>query len=277
MLIFLDETFRVWKEKDLPLGALCGVAIREQELTRIANDIFKLKLKHLGDDFARDKEMKGKELLKPYAFKMREHHGASRNLDLVGDLVHYLRRKKIPVFGTVCFQEEFKQFACQNMTALDKTFRYLFERIDMFMRIQDKEDMAVLVFDDRDHGTNLKNATAITNFFLRSPDGLSMDRVLDTPFFGISQSQNVGLQLADLVTTIIGMQFERNPNGDEFFQLLKPCFFRWQDPPGFWHSSLKVIRRSTDQKKRTPRKKRRHRYKKKAPAGPKARGQDKKA
>lgn len=272
MLIFLDETFRIWEEKSLPLGALCGVAIRERELTRVANDVFKLKQKHLGDEFAREREIKGKELLKPYAFKMREQHGNSRNLALAEDLIRYLRRKKIPVFGTVCFEESLKEFACQNMTALDKTFRYLFERIDMFMRIQDKEDVAVLVFDDRDHGTNLKNATAITNFFLRSPDGLSLDRVLDTPFFGISQSQNVGLQLADLVTTVIGMRFERNPNGGEFFKLLKPCIYRWQDPPGVSHSGLKVIRRPEHRpggKSRT--------YKKKAPADPKARGQDKKA
>jgi hypothetical protein len=272
MLIFLDETFRIQKEKNLPLGALCGVAIRERELTRVASDIFRLKQKHLGDDYARDNEIKGTELLKPYAFKMRELHGQSKNLNLALDLVRYLKSKKIPVFGTVCFEQEYKQFACQNMTALDKTYRYLFERIDMFMRIEDKEDIAILVFDDRDHGTNLKNATAITNFFLRSPDGLAMDRVLDTPFFGISQSQNIGLQLADFVTTIIGMRFEDHVNGSEFFELLKPCIYRWQDPPGTFNSSLKVIR-PRHNKVQKPR----YTGKKKAPAGPRARGQDKKA
>ena len=56
MLIFLDETFRVSKGKNIPLGALCGVAIREKDLTRVANDIFRLKQKHLGDEYARDKE-----------------------------------------------------------------------------------------------------------------------------------------------------------------------------------------------------------------------------
>lgn len=276
MLIFLDETFRVRKSKsgEMPIGALCGVAIRERELTRVANDIFKLKQKHLGDDYAREKEMKGKDLLKKFAFKMRDEHGLSNNLALVEDLVRYIKRKKIPVFGTVCLQEDLKQFACENVTALDKTFRYLFERIDMFMRIEEKDDMAILVFDDRDHGTNLANSTAITNFFVRSPYGLTMDRILDTPFFGISQSQNVGLQLADLVTTIIGMRFEQHPNGDEFFQHLKPCIYRWQEPMGQWHSGLKIIRRPQDNHVRS---KRHDMHKKKAPAGPKARGQDKKA
>ena len=251
MLVFFDETFRTSKVRDgeIPLGALCGIAIPEDQLTRVANDIFKLKQKHLGDDFAREDEIKGKELLKNYVFRMREAHGQSKNLDLVADLIRYIKRKKFRVFGTVCFEEKFHKFKCEDMTALDMTFRFLFERIDMFMQIEHPKDMAILVFDDRDHGTNLRNATAITNFFLRSPYGLSMNKVLDTPFFGISQAHNIGLELADLVTTIIGMRFEKSPNGIEFFDQLKPCIYRWQDPPGKLHSGLKILRQTPERRK----------------------------
>jgi hypothetical protein len=244
MLIFLDETFRTHAKGDvkLPFGALCGVAIPENQFTRIAKDIYQLKMKHLGAEFARDHELKGKELLKNYVFKLQAKGIESKNLSLAGDILDYLDRKGLRIFGCVCFQPRFQDFKCQDVTALDKTFRYLFERIDMFMKIERPQEKAVLVFDDRDQGTNERNATAITNFFLRSPDGLALDSIIDTPFFGISQAQNIGLQLADFVTTIIGLRFEGHEHIKPYFERLKRCVHRWQHPGGRWNSSLKIIR-----------------------------------
>lgn len=269
MLIFLDESFRLRKSLtgDVPLGALCGLGIPEAEMNSISRDIFQLKRKHLSDEYARDKEVKGTELLKNYAFKMRAMHGESKNLNLAEDLVRYIKRKKLPVFGTVCFEEAAKEFKCNDVTALDRTFSHLFERIDICMRIRNNHEMGQLVFDDRDHGTNSKNATAITNFFRRSTVGKKLDRIIDAPHFGISQAQNVGLQLADFVTTIIAMRFEEHDNGNEFYKLLEPAIFRWEEPIGVPHSGLRVIGDPTNKT----------RYKKEAPAGLAARGQGKKA
>lgn len=244
MLVFLDETFRI-HQKGLvqnPFGALCGVAIPESQFTRVAKDIFQLKLKHMGAGFARDRELKGKELLKNYVFKLEAKGIASRNLALADDILSYIERKRLRIFGCVCFQPRFQEFKCQDVTALDKTFRFLFERIDIFMKIEHPHEKAVLVFDDRDQGTNERNATAITNFFLRSPDGLALDSVIDTPFFGISQAQNVGLQLADFVTTIIGLRFEGHESIRPYFDRLKRCIYRWQHPGDHWNSALKVMR-----------------------------------
>lgn len=264
MLIFLDETFRTRKtgEQEFPMGALCGLGIPEAAQRQVARDVFLLKRKHLGEEVARDRELKGKVLLKRRAFDLRERTGASPYLALVADLVRYIIRKKLPVFGTVCFDARNKEFKCTDVTALDRTFSHLFERIDMCMRIRNDHEMGILVFDDRDLGTNERNSTAITNFFLRSAQGRKLDRILDTPLFGISQAQNVGLQLADLVTTILGMRFEEHPNGKEFFDLLEPAIFKWQEPVGKWHSGLRVIGDPANH----------DRYKKKAPAGPKTRG-----
>jgi hypothetical protein len=62
MLIFFDETFRdSLSYSGVSFGALCGIAIPENELHRIATDIFQLKLKHFGSDFARDGENQGQE------------------------------------------------------------------------------------------------------------------------------------------------------------------------------------------------------------------------
>lgn len=240
MLLFLDESFR--ERGEIPFGVLAGIAIPETQLTRVAKDVFQLKWQHLGEEFARDGEMKGKDLLKRYAFRIEEHGTPSKNLALARDLLNYVVQKKLQIFGCVCFQDRLHQFKCQDVTALDKTFRFLFERIDIFMKIRHPGEIAALVFDDRDHGTNLRNATAITNFFLRSPHGLALDSVLDTPFFAISQAQNIGLQLADFVTTLVAMRFEGREEVKGMYNELQKVVFRWEDPPGVRHGSLKIIR-----------------------------------
>jgi hypothetical protein len=61
MLVFFDETFRdSLSYEGASFGALCGIAIPEKELHRVATDVFQLKLKHFGSHFARDREIKGK-------------------------------------------------------------------------------------------------------------------------------------------------------------------------------------------------------------------------
>src|SRR5947209_3221667 len=71
MLFFFDETFRdSLRYPDRSLGALCGIAISEKQVARVANDIYQLKAEHLGSEFARDREIKGKELFKNWVFSL---------------------------------------------------------------------------------------------------------------------------------------------------------------------------------------------------------------
>lgn len=262
MLFFFDETFRTsLMHKDTSLGALCGVAIPEHDLARITQDVFLLKLKHFGSEFAKDHEIKGKEMLKNWVFKLAARGQPSKNLAFATDLLDYVVAKKLWVFGCVCFEKGFQQFHCEEVTALDMTFRYLFERVDMFMKIKHPKGIAKIIFDDRDYGINQKNSEAITNFFQRSAVGLSFDSIIKTPFFAISQSQNVGLQLADFVTTIVGLRFSGNPNARSYFATLKKCIFSYDNGEGMQISCLKVIRGE----------------KEKAPGGLATRGRDKKA
>jgi hypothetical protein len=243
MLVFFDETFRHSREHEgVQFGALCGIAIPEDQLTRVAQDIYQLKLKHLDGEYAREREIHGKELLKNFAFKLEARGIASRNLNLVRDIIHYICLKNLKIFGCVCFEKKHQTFECTNLTALDKTFRFVFERVDIFMKLEHQGEMASIIFDSRDFGTDQKNAHAITNYFLRSPDGLALDSIVDTPFFAISQSQNIGLQLADLVTTVIGMRFESHPAIQPFYSELKRCFFRWKISEKRWGSGLKLMR-----------------------------------
>ncbi|MEI6147826.1 MAG: DUF3800 domain-containing protein [bacterium] len=262
MLFFFDETFRdSLTRTGVSLGAVCGVAIPEHDLARVTADVYQLKLKHFGTEFAKDHEIKGKDILKNWVFKLAEKGEASRNLEFATDLLDYLVARKLWVFGCVCFEQRFQRFQCEDMTALDMTFRYLFERVDMFMKIKHHKSMAMIVFDDRDYSINQKNSEAITNFFQRSAVGLSLDSIVKTPFFAISQSQNAGLQLADFVTTIIGLRFSGNPNVQPYFTTLRKCIFTYDTGEGGRISCLKVMRGE----------------KEKAPGDLAARGRDKKA
>ena len=112
----------------------------------------------------------------------------------------------------------------------------------MWMKIHHHNEKALLVFDDRDYGINKKNAEAITNFFQRSSFGLSMDAILQTPFFAISQSQNIGLQLADLVTTVIGMRFQSHEEIAPYFAKLRRCIPYYETVGNGKTSCLKVLR-----------------------------------
>jgi len=263
MLIFFDETFRQsLKHPDVSLGALCGIGIPERDLGRVADDVYKLKLKHLGGDFARNKEIKGKDLLKAWVFRLQARGETSHNLALASDLVEYIVTRKLPIFGCVCFDKGLQMFHVDDVASLDRTFRYLFERVDMFMKIHRPDEMASLVFDDRDYGINRKNAEAITNFFQRSAYGLSLDSVVKTPFFAISQANNIGLQLADLVTTVVGLRFTSSSTIDPLFARMSKALATWQNEDGRRISTLKVMRGER---------------KENAPGGPEALGRDKKA
>jgi hypothetical protein len=243
MLVFFDESFRVSEhQQTISLGSLCGIGIPEAEFSRVGDDVFKLKAKHLGSDFARDGEIKRKELLKKWVFRLDTKTGGSKNLALSWELIDYIVSKRLPVFGCVCFEKGTQLFKVDDVVALDRSFKFLFERVDMYMKIHRKDDMAIIVFDDRDYGINRKNSEAITNFFQRSGKGLAMSSILRTPFFAISQAQNVGLQLADFVTTVIGLRFSGNDDIKPYFSRIREAIPGYKNDDGSWTSCLKIMR-----------------------------------
>ncbi|HZL78659.1 MAG TPA: DUF3800 domain-containing protein [Candidatus Limnocylindrales bacterium] len=242
MLFFFDESFREsLAHPGVSLGALCGVGVPEAQLRRMADDIYELKRRYFGIEFAKNSEIKGKELFKNYVFALQKKGIVSKNLALGQELVEYIHARRLPVFGCVCFEKRMQNFQAEDVTSLDKTFRYLFERIDTWMKINRPDEKALIIFDDRDYGINKKNAEAITNFFQRSSQGAAMDSIVQTPLFAISQAQNVGLQLADLVTTIIGLRFSSHEDIKPVFASLKRSI-PFYDQNGGNVSALKVFR-----------------------------------
>jgi hypothetical protein len=76
--------------------------------------------------FALNKELKGKDLLKDWVFRLQAKGETSRNRVLSHDLVEYIVTKRLPVFGCVCFDKGHQKFHVDDVAALDKMFRYIF-------------------------------------------------------------------------------------------------------------------------------------------------------
>lgn len=110
------------------------------------------------------------------------------------------------------------------------------------MKIYHPDEKALLVFDDRGYGINQKNAAAMTRFFQRGAGRERFTSVLQTPFFGISQTHNVGLQLADIVATVIGLRFQGSHDIKPFFHRLRKAIPEFPHADGFPSSGLKVLR-----------------------------------
>ena len=193
-------------------------------------------------EIARKMEIKGIEIFKNFAFKLEQRGIKSKNLSFASDVLDYISFKKLYVLGCVCFEEELHNFKCEDVRALDKTFVFLFERVDVLMKREFPDRFAKLIFDDRGFQINNTNSEAITNFFVRSPAGLALTSVIKTPLFAISQAHNIGLQLSDFVNYIIGSKFSGDVRLEPYWKKLKKSFYTWDGGTGFRGSSLKILR-----------------------------------
>ncbi len=164
MLIFLDESFRTNTNTGTEFGVLSGVAIPEDIYHQFQLDFFYARKPYHGLVLKEDDEIHGKELLNKATLKRLRLKGSSYHWNLSEELLSFARSRKIRVFGVVCFRPSIKSFVCANESMLDVTFRYLFERIDTFMKREFPNRTAKLIFDNRDHTTHEANARAITIF-----------------------------------------------------------------------------------------------------------------
>jgi len=241
MLIFLDESFRQHSRTGRRFGVLAGVAIPEDIFHTFQRDMFGVRAPYHGSVLKRDDEIRGRLLLNTGTLRTRARTGYSDKWNLAEDVLNFARSRQIRVFGVVCFRSDLHSFVCDDEARLDVTFRYMFERIDGYMKREFPGRVAKIVFDNRDHRTHEKNARAITNFFVRSQLGLGYDSILRVPFFAVSQGHNYGLQLADLVTTVTALFFQGRREFKPLWQTVRKML-HVADIGGRRQTSLKVMR-----------------------------------
>jgi hypothetical protein len=242
MLVFLDETFRTHVTRRTRFGVLSRVAFPEELLPSIQQGIYDLRKPYHNLVLGPDDDLKGAQLLRRITFEQIERQGFSYHFNLVEEALQYAASNAVKVFGVVCYNPTFQDFRCADENLLDPTFRYLFERIDRFMKHKYPGRYAKLIFDDRGRQDNEKNAKAITNFFARSTVGLGYDSIVRIPFFAISRGHNYGLQLADIVTTALGLRFQGERRCDRLFRIVRSRMLHTPTVAGRLVSSLKVMR-----------------------------------
>jgi len=208
MLIFLDESFRKHNRTGQRFGELSGVAIPEDIFADAQVGMYNVRRPYHGIVLNEDDEIKGRYLLNSATLNNRAENRFSYKWNIAEEMIQYARRRRLVTFGIVCYWEQLHTFTCEDEHQIDLTYRYLFERIDVFMRERFPKRQAKLVFDDRGYQTNKKNARAITNFLSRHAIGRGYDTILRVPVTATSEGHNSGLQLADLITTVIGLRFQ---------------------------------------------------------------------
>ena len=208
MMVFFDESFRKHTKSGNPFGVLTGVSIPEDVFARFQRDFYQICRPYYGQVLKEGHDVHGSDLLTNTTMRVHDEGGNSGHWSLAEDILNYSNHVGIKVFGVICFRTDYQSFVCSDDTNLDLTFKYLFERIDLYMKREFSNQYAKLVFDDRGRSTNEKNGRAITSFFLKSTVGSSYDSIIKTPLYGVSKSHNYGLQLADIVATVTGRKFQ---------------------------------------------------------------------
>lgn len=224
MLFFIDESWQSTQSRQYKIGVLSAVQIKSHNFNECSQRIHDLKVKNLGPR-AGYIELKGRQNLRRYLFSLEVKGVRSKELDLIRDIFDYMKTLGMQLFASVVFEQEELDLACADINQLERPFFYLFERIDLFMKENYPGLMAKIIFDDRGIRSNKKISASISNFFHKCSVGQSFDNIIKVPFFGIS-TENVGIQIADIVAHILGNRFTGNRKQIEFFRKVKELEFK---------------------------------------------------
>lgn len=224
MLFFIDESWQSTKDEKYKVGVLAAVQIKSHDFNKCSQEIYQLKKTQLGHQ-AGNLELKGRNVLRHYLFRLESTGVRVKELDLVRALLSYMKALGTAAFASVVFSKQELDLACADPNHLERPFFFLFERIQIFMKENHPGLIAKLVFDDRGSQTNQRISSAVSNFFHRSSTGQSFERILKVPLFAISK-ENVGIQVADLIAHILGSRFTGSRTEYEFFKMVKTMEFK---------------------------------------------------
>jgi len=224
MLFFVDESWQSTHDGNHKVGILSAVQIKSHDFNECSKQMYIIKTKNLGQACG-NIELKGVQSFRSYIFRLEKRGVISRELNVIRDVLAYMDSMGIKLFASIVFEEKDLNLACANVNQLERPFFYLFERIDLFMKENYPGLMAKIIFDDRGTQDNKKISTSVGNFFHKCHVGQMFDSIIKVPFFGIS-TENVGIQLADLIAHILGKRFTGNQDIISFFRQVKRMEFK---------------------------------------------------
>ena len=225
MLIFIDESWQS-SERDpkQKVGVLSAVAINSNDFNEYSRQIWNYKKKHLGP-MCGNIETKGLQIFKKFLFRLEKKGVVSHQLSLARDILKYAYEHGAKAFASIVMDRTEVNLSCADDKQLERPFFFLFERINMFMMENHPELTAKLIFDDRGTGQNERISKSVSNFFHLSSVGKSFDRIIKVPFFAIS-TENVGIQIADIVGHLVAREAVQDKSVLEFWRLIKTFEYR---------------------------------------------------
>ena len=218
MLVFADESGKYHPDDPNPYAVLAAVAVDPATNRNLSREIFNLKKKFWGISSPFEWEIKGRKLLSKRAFT------SPKKREFVEEIFSLCRACEVTSFATIRDRPVQMAFDIMSETNLPLHYGRLLERVNGFMEEYHSDQMAMMIFDAVDEGTDRLRGTAFSNFLFRSDAGKACTFICDTAFFA-SSAITPGIQIADLFAYCINQKFQGRAELDPFYEAIKEMEF----------------------------------------------------
>lgn len=213
MLVFIDESGFPIPTDSCLRPVLCAVALPKEMCRTLTAVVFGLKKSLYGipTDPTKLVELHGHKFLSRQTFEraaagVEPAQKAVKLLDGIMDACENVFTT-MKVFAVIMERPSFIPSYPDKFLA--KEYTCLTQRVNQLMEHGRPENMATLIFDERDLKGDMKRAFAFGQYFFTSPQGKNCRRVLDTPLFVSSQTCS-GLQVADIFARSLRLYKEKS-------------------------------------------------------------------
>ncbi len=234
MLIYVDESKNPNPQGTRSHITLAGAAIAEDAHKELNSRLFKLKQRFWKVTQYCDHEIKGRDLLRPGW----EAH--PRNIEFTRELLSLCRLYDIKSFGVTkqylvaqreesLILDEAVPGANPSDVLLSSLYKYMLERVDLFIRERNREEYGIMIFDEKDLRRDESRAIGFSNFMHRSNFGRAITNVVETAFF-VSSRITPGIQIADVFAYVLNQYFDGRRDLREFYDEIAALQFISDDP-----------------------------------------------
>ena len=191
MLVFIDESGHPHPNDSSTRPVLAAVCFPESESRSISRRLFAIKRTLLGDE-STGKELKAHHLLNRHTFRRK-----LELRELLEEVFAQIQNLDITIFAVVMEKPDTE--IPRDTVYLPRQYRFILQRVNALL---DGKDSMAFVLVDGDGSQYGGLSAKIGKYLNTSPEGQSMTKVVDTPYF-VDSRYTTGIQLADLVAGVI--------------------------------------------------------------------------
>lgn len=247
MLVFIDESGHPRPGDPTSRPVILAVCIREADCGRLARTMFALR-RNLQNHLKLSRtEQEG------HAVELLNRRALTRmppKREFADSIFDALRDFNLAVFAVVMERPDQEPYAGSDF--LQPQFKWLLERISLFMEHEHPDEFAICVFDGQTPTQNRRFSDSFTNFMARTAIGQAMDRIVPTPFF-VDSALTPGIQVADLFAYVTRLNEEKELHRSTFgrdlylsvirryAQIVRAKTRDYEDDTGFVHYGIATM------------------------------------